>query len=140
MTSATTNGAGIARPLAAALAFGRIGIGLSVWAIPRGSMRVLGFDPDNPEVMALARLAGTRDLALGAGAAATLDDPAAAATMLRVNAAVDAGDALAFGIALLRRRGIDRAALVGTATAAGAAAVALAVAKRVESDATRAQI
>lgn len=95
-------------------------------------MRVLGFDPDNPEVMVLARLAGTRDLVLGAGAAATVGDPGTAATMLRVNSAVDALDALAFGIALAHRRGIDRAALIGTASAAGAAVLGAVLASRVD--------
>ena len=114
--------------LAALLAYARIGIGASVWLAPRGSMRALGFDPENPQVMALARLAGTRDLTLGAGAAATLGDPQAAATMLRANAAVDALDSVAFAIALARRRGIDRAALIGTLSAAAAAGLGLAVA------------
>lgn len=128
-----------ARQLAGLLAFARIGIGASVWAFPRGSMRVLGFDPDNPQVMALARLAGTRDLALGAGAAATLDDPDAAATMLLANAAVDALDSLAFAIALVRRRGIDRAAVMGSLSAATAAGCGIALAARMRR-ATRAQI
>ena len=121
-----------ARQIAGLMACARIGIGVSVWAFPRASMAALGFDPDNPQVMALARLAGTRDLARGAGAAATLGDPGAAATMLRANAAVDAGDALAFGIALVRRRGMNRAALGGVVMAAGATVLGLALASRME--------
>lgn len=120
------------RRLAALLAYARIGVGASVWAAPRGSMRALGFDPDNPQVMALARLAGTRDLALGAGAAATASDAHAASTMLRVNAAVDALDSLAFAIALVRRRGIDRAAAMGTLSAAAAATAGLVLARRLD--------
>lgn len=122
-----------ARRAALLLALARIGIGASVWTAPRGSMRVVGFDPDNPEVMALARLAGTRDIALGGAAAACSGDPLATATITRVNAGVDALDSLAFGIALARRRGIDRAALMGTVSAAAAAALGLAVASRLES-------
>ncbi len=121
-----------ARGLAFLLAFGRIGIGASVWAAPRVSMRALGFDSDNPQVMALARLAGTRDLALGGAAAACVHDPAAAATITRLNAAVDAMDALAFGIALVRRRGINRAALGGTAAAALGAGLGAVVAGRLD--------
>jgi hypothetical protein len=118
--------------LASLIAFARMGIGASVWAAPRASMDALGFDPDNPQVMALARLAGTRDLALGAAAAACAGDPQAAATMARLNAGVDALDAAAFGVALVRRRGIDRAALLGAATAAAAAAIGLGLASRLE--------
>jgi len=118
-----------ARTLATLIAWTRVGIGASVWVAPRASMRGLGFDPDNPQVMALARLAGTRDLALGAGAVATLDDPRAQATMLRANAVVDALDAAAFGIALVRRRGIDRAAVMGTASAAAASVVGMLLAR-----------
>jgi hypothetical protein len=126
-----------ARTLAALLAYARIGIGASVWAAPRGSMRALGFDPDNPEVTALARLAGTRDLALGGAAAACAGDPLATATITRLNAAVDALDSVAFGIALVRRSGIDRAALMGTVSAAAATGIGVAVARALERSAPR---
>ena len=59
---------------------------------------------------------------LGGIALATRSRPAEAATLTRVNAAVDALDAAAFAIALIRREGIDRAGLVGTASGATAAA------------------
>ena len=121
-----------ARRLAALIAYGRIGLGVSIWAAPGRSIQALGFDPDNPQVVALARLAGTRDLALGGAAAACAHDPVAAATMTRLNAGVDALDALAFGIAMLRRRGINRAALVGTVSGAGAAAFGWALAARLD--------
>jgi hypothetical protein len=120
------------RTLAALLAFGRLGIGASVWMAPRSSMHVLGFDPDNPQVVALARLAGTRDIALGGAAAACAGDPLAAATITRLNAAVDALDSVAFGIALVRRSGINRAALVGTVGAAAAAALGAGLASRLD--------
>lgn len=110
------------RALGAGLAWARVGIGAAVWLAPRGSMRVLGFDPDSAEVIVLARMAGTRDLALGAVAVSTHRDPEAAAATVGLNAAVDAADAVAFAIALVRRQGIDRAALLGTTSAAVAAA------------------
>jgi hypothetical protein len=128
----TGEGTGLARRLAALLAYARIGIGASVWAAPRASMHALGFDPRNPQVMALARLAGTRDLALGGAGAVCAADPVAAATITRLNAAVDALDSLAFGIALVRRRGIDRAALIGTLSAGAAAGLGAAVASRLD--------
>ena len=121
-----------AHQIAALLGAARIGIGASVWAAPGPSVRALGFDPDNPQVMSLARLAGTRDLVLGGAAVACADDGPAAATMTRLNAAVDALDALAFGIALVRRQGIDRAGLVGSLSAAAAAAFGLALASRLD--------
>jgi hypothetical protein len=130
--AAGDSGEGAARTLAALLGWARIGVGASVWTAPRGSMLVLGFDPGNPQVMALARLAGTRDIALGAAAAASAGDPLAATTITRVNAIVDGFDALAFGIALLRRDQIQRAAVMGTLSAAAGAVVGVALASRLE--------
>jgi hypothetical protein len=109
--------------MAPALAAARIAIGAGIWTAPELSMKALGFDPGNAQVRALARLAGTRDLALGALAAASAGDPVAARRMFAVNALVDAGDALAFGIAVKRREGIDRAAVGGALSAAAAAAL-----------------
>jgi hypothetical protein len=109
--------------LAPLLAAARIGIGAGIWLAPEASMKVLGFDHGNAQVRALARLAGTRDLALGALAAASAGDRSAARRMFAVNALVDAGDALAFGIAVKRREGIDRAAVGGALSAAAAAGV-----------------
>jgi hypothetical protein len=116
--------------LARLLAWSRVGIGVAVWAAPSASMRVLGFDPDNPQVRALAYLGGTRDIALGAIAVASLAQPERAAKIAGVNGAVDALDAVAFATALARREGIDRAAVLGTLSATGAAAMGLWLARR----------
>jgi hypothetical protein len=123
----------VVRALATGIAWARVGIGAGVWASPRGSMWVLGFESSNPQVMALARLAGTRDLALGGLAVATLSDRDRAAEVARINAGVDALDSLAFAIALLRRQGIDRAALMGAVSAAGAAAAGMWLARELKS-------
>jgi hypothetical protein len=120
----------VERAVGAGLAWARVAVGAAVWVAPRTSMRALGFDPTNPQVMSLARLAGTRDLALGAVAVSTHRDPDAARAVAGVNAAVDAFDALAFAIALVRRQGIDRAALFGTASAAAAATTGAWLARR----------
>jgi hypothetical protein len=93
-------------------------------------MRALGFDHENPQVISLARLAGTRDIALGALAVSTHRDPGAAATVAGLNAGVDALDAAAFLIALLRREGIDHAALLGASSAATAAAMGARLSRR----------
>jgi hypothetical protein len=95
-------------------------------------MAILGFDPDNAETMALGRLAGTRDLALGALAVATAGDPGRGAQMARVNALVDAADAVAFGGAVARREGIDRAGVMGAMSAAAANVFGLWLASRLE--------
>jgi hypothetical protein len=109
---------------------GRIALGASIWLLPDQAMGVLGFDADNPQEMALGRVAGTRDIALGAAAMATAGDPRGGAAMARLNAFVDAGDAVAFGSAFLRREGIDRAALGGLVAGASAAAFGLWLAER----------
>jgi hypothetical protein len=121
------------RAVGAGLAWARVGIGAAAWLAPRGSMRLLGFDPANAQVMSLARLAGTRDLALGAVAVSTHRDPGTAATVAGLNAAVDALDAVAFLIALLRRQGIDRASSLGAGGAAAAALTGAWLARRQES-------
>jgi hypothetical protein len=115
---------GTERAAALGLAAGRLAIGIGIWAAPRLAARALGFGLADGEARALARLAGTRDIALGALALEAAADPARRRRTALLNALVDAGDALTFAAALIARDGIDRAALVGvaaagTATAAG---------------------
>ena len=103
-------------------------LGAGLWLAPRPAMAVLGFDGRRPQVKALSRLAGTRDVALGVAALATLDEPGPMRRVATLNACVDAGDALVFALALVRREGIDRAGVVGTLSgAAGALAGAILV-------------
>jgi len=109
----------------AALAAGRIAIGAGIWAAPGLTARALGMKPFEGEALALARLAATRDLILGAWLGAELragGKPLAPAAALT---ACDAGDALAF--ALLASRGGEElgaglrgVAAAGPATALGA--------------------
>ncbi len=120
------------QPAAKLLGVARMAIGVGLWLAPRRAMDALGFDADNPEAMVLARLAGTRDLALGAVALATADDPALGPKTVKLNAAVDAADALTFAVPLARRDGIDRAAVGGLASAIGATAFGLWLARRLE--------
>lgn len=111
--------------MGAALAAGRIAIGAGIWAAPGLTAKALGMKPFDGEALALARLAATRDLILGAWLGSELRGggkplaPAAALT------ACDAGDALAF--ALLAAQGGDNVqagarglAAAGPATAIGA--------------------
>jgi hypothetical protein len=110
-------------------------LGAGIWLAPRPTLAALGFGRSDPQVMALARLAGTRDLATGALAVAASGDPVRSASVARLNAAIDAGDALTFAGALRRRDGIDKAAIPGLLGAGGAAAFGLWLAGRLGSPA-----
>lgn len=112
-----------ARRLAVAIACGRIGIGIGAFGPTRTALAGLGFDRPTGATVALARLAGSRDIALGLhalGAASSGDrERLREATLL--GALVDGADALSFGAALAARDGIDRTALINAPLGAGAA-------------------
>ncbi len=113
------------RTIGAFLAAGRIAIGAGIWAAPALAAKGLGMAKWDGEALALARLAATRDLLLGAWLAAELKDggkPLAPAVAMTV---CDAADALTF--ALLAGRGGDAVkpgrqglAAAGPATVLGA--------------------
>lgn len=115
----------LARNAAIAIAAVRIGIGIGALALTRPALGVLGFtDPDGATV-ALARMAGVRDIALGAHALLVRDDAEGLREATVLGTAVDAGDTFAFAAALINRDGIDATALknlpiAGSAVAAGA--------------------
>jgi hypothetical protein len=112
-----------ARALGVALATARLGIGIALWLAPRPALGALGFDEVDDSGLALARIAATRDLVLGAWQLAeSLGDRPARASSLAC-AVSDAGDAVAFVLALdhdstaaAGRRGLAAAV---PATAAG---------------------
>jgi hypothetical protein len=113
------------RLLAIGLAGGRIAIGAGLWLAPAAAGRALGFAELDSRALALGRVAATRDLILGAWQLGSLGDRDELRRATGAVAAADAGDALAFALALRAggevaeagRRGLP-AALV--ATAAGA--------------------
>ncbi len=117
--------------MAGLLGLARIVIGAGVWMAPREAMAALGFDAD-AETLALGRLVGTRDIALGALAVAMASDPQRGPVVARVNALTDAGDAAVFVGALVRREGIDRAAVMGALGAAAATGLGLWLAAQLE--------
>jgi hypothetical protein len=97
---------------AVTIATTRIGIGIGAMFFTRTALKGLGFnDPDGATVV-LARLAGGRDIALGIHGLLVRDDPARLRESSLLGAAVDGGDAAAFGAALVTRDGIDRTALM----------------------------
>jgi hypothetical protein len=78
----------------------RIAIGLGMLAAPEPALRALGFDEVTPASLALGRVAGVRDLVLGAATLAALGDRDRLRTATLANAVADSGDTLAFGLAI----------------------------------------
>jgi hypothetical protein len=106
------------------LGAGRIAIGLGLWIAPEALARVLGLRDLGPEALAIARVAGTRDVLLGVWQLRALQDREALVRATTAGAIADAGDALAFAIATRdpRARG---AGWRGILTAVPATAVGL---------------
>jgi Domain of unknown function (DUF4267) len=94
---------------------GRVAIGLGMLAAPELSLRALGFREVSPATAAVSRVAGVRDLVLGVVTLAAIEDPARLRTATLANAAADAGDTLAFALAL--GKGETTAGSRGLATA-----------------------
>src|SRR4029077_7380829 len=80
------------------------------------SARLLGFPAahDNPTTRLMARWFGVRDVGLGVLVFWALRHPETLPFVILFNAAADFGDLFAIGIPLVRRQGIDRAALVSS--------------------------
>lgn len=83
-----------------ASAAGRIAIGIGMLAAPGPALRALGFAEVTPATVAVGRIAGVRDLVLGAVTLTAMRDSGRLRTATFANAVADAGDALAFGAAL----------------------------------------
>jgi hypothetical protein len=80
-------------------AAGRIGIGIGMVVAPEPALRALGFAEVNAATVAVARVAGIRDLVLGGVTLAALDDPERLRKATIGNATADAGDSLAVALA-----------------------------------------
>ena len=112
-----------------AMGVGRVLLGLAPFVAAELSTRLLGFPPehDNPTSRLMARFFGVRDVGLGVlifhGLAHTEQLP----FLLLFNALTDFGDLFAIAIPLVRRQGIDRAALGSAAFALPAGLAWLAV-------------
>lgn len=121
----------LARSAALAIAAGRLGLGVAICAFTRRALAGLGFERPDAAAIALARLAGGRDIALGLHGLAARDDPARLAESSAIATAVDAGDGAAFLAAWLAGDGIgDRAAAVNLPLIAGAVAAGAVVSAR----------
>ncbi len=95
------------------LASMRIAIGLAPMVAASRTSQLLGFPAshDNPTARLMGRLFGVRDIGLGVVAIAALFGHVSLPFALLFNASMDAGDALMISIPLVRRQGIDRAAI-----------------------------
>ena len=110
--------------LALAIAAGRLALGLAISASTRRALAGLGFDDPDDGTIALARLAGGRDIALGLHGLAARGDRSRLAESSAIATAVDCGDGIAFALALrggdLGRRALVNLPLIAGAVGAGA--------------------
>jgi len=111
-----------ARQLGIALSACRVGLGVGTLLATRPALRVLGFKDTGEGGEALAQLAGSRDLALGALTLVSRDDPATFRALILAAAALDAADAFALGLSV--RNPQTRLAGIGGIASGSAAALA----------------
>lgn len=93
-------------------------------------MRLLGFDRASDQTVVVSRLAGGRDLVMGAATLLAVSDPDRLARASIANAAVDAGDAAAFAAALGADERMRAAAVRGLAAAVPATLAGIWIALR----------
>jgi glutamyl-tRNA reductase len=110
------------RQAALALGAGRLGLGVAALFFTRPALKALLFGRTDAVGESLARLAGARDLTLGAMTLAAHDDAARLRALTLTAAALDTADAVAFGLAA--RTPALRLAGLGGVVAGGGAAVA----------------
>ena len=106
------------------LAAGRIVIGAALMLAPERALGALGFEDASEATIAVARLAGVRDIVLGAAQAAAAGDRERLRRSTLACAAADAGDAAVFANALAgsgdaRLAGARGLAAAGPATLTG---------------------
>lgn len=98
-----------------AMGLARLAVGTSALAVPGFAARTIGFPDahDNATARVMGRFFGVRDVLLGIllVRAARIGGEDADRT-LALNAAVDGGDLVTLAIPLIRRQGIDRAAVL----------------------------
>ena len=110
---------------------GRIALGAAMMLAPRPALAGLGFSDVTDSTVAVARIAGGRDVALGVATLLARDDRERLRAASLANAAVDAGDASAFAAALASDEGgAARAGARGLALALPAALAGAWVARR----------
>ena len=103
-----------------AMGLARIALGLAPFVAAGPSSRLLGFprSHDTATARLMGRFFGVRDIGLGVLVFYALKHPEVAPFIFLFNAAMDLGDLVAIAIPLVKRQGIDRAALASAAFAA----------------------
>jgi hypothetical protein len=119
----------LARAAVLGIAAGRTAIGVGALLATRPALKALGFEAADTSTRALARIAGSRDIALGLLTIAARDDRARLREATAAAAAVDLGDAIAFTIAG-RDPAAGRAAIQGILSGGAAALVGAWAARR----------
>jgi hypothetical protein len=84
---------------------GRLALGLGTFLAPGPALRPVGIDASDPQLAYLSRIAGSRDVALGA--LTLLATGRTRRALVLAGLAVDAADAVA-GVVAGRRGGLDR--------------------------------
>jgi len=106
------------------LGAGRVALGAGALFATRPTLKMLGFAETDGTGLALAELAGGRDLTLGLFSLAVRDDRAALRTVVLTAALLDVADAISLGLAArnpqARRAGLGGVASGGAAAIAGA--------------------
>lgn len=110
------------RRMALQIGAGRVLIGTGALLATEPALKLLGFEAPEASGRALARLAGGRDVALGALTLAARDDAQRLRTMLLAGSACDLADAV--GLGLSARHPQTRRAGVGGMVSGSAAAIA----------------
>jgi hypothetical protein len=119
----------LARAAVLGIAAGRTAIGVGALFATRPALKALGFEAADTSARALARIAGSRDIAIGLLTIAARDDRAALREATVAAAAVDLGDAVCFAIAG-RDPAAGRAAVQGVLSGGAAALVGAWAARR----------
>lgn len=114
----------LARQAVLGIAAGRLAIGVGALLATGPALKVLGFPAADTGGRALARLAGSRDIALAAFTFAARDDAAMLRNAALMAGAVDFADAVSFALAG-RDPGAGRAAAQGVASGGAATVVGL---------------
>jgi hypothetical protein len=110
-----------ARRVAIGIAGGRIALGVGALIATRPALRALGFPGTDSSGHALARLAGGRDLALGALTLAARDRTGPLRALVLAGASLDAADALTLGLAGRKDSELRLAGIGGVVSGGGAA-------------------
>lgn len=119
----------LGRQVVLAIAAGRVAIGLGAVFATQPALRTLGFADRDAGRIALARLAGGRDIALGLLTLAARDDREALRRLALLSSTLDLGDAIAFSAAA-RDPSAREAAVRGVLSGSSAALAGLWAARR----------